>query len=150
MNRIVKLAAAVAVAGGYCLGMGAVGYNFASAQGDGISEPFFGLYRHDGDTPVEYNLYLSGATEAMFEGLYTGSGIVVCNDLDPYTIVFTPSDFNLGQENFYFTFTKWSKFYGDHFVAQKGIIEIGGYIGADKEHDNRKRAIISGNEYIRR
>lgn len=149
MNKIVKWASVCIVLIGYCLGMGFAGFNVAMAQGDGISQPYFGRYRYKGEQITRYNLYLNSATDAKFEGKLKGYGTIACGNLDPNSITFAPNDLYVGAENFNFKFRKWSRLIGDGFVAETGSIEVGGYIGVDKENGNRKRAIIYLDEYIR-
>ncbi len=149
MNKIVKLATIVVIMVGYFLGMAVAGFNVAMAQGDGISQPYFGRYRFQGMQITSYNLYLNSATDAMFEGKYDGHGTIACGDLDPNSIVFAPNDLFIGAENFDFTFRRWSRLINDDFVPEIGYIHLVGYIGVDKENGYRKRALISSDEYIR-
>ncbi|MGN0678092.1 MAG: hypothetical protein ACI4JS_00340 [Oscillospiraceae bacterium] len=149
MNRMVKWASIIAIMVGYFFGMAVAGFNVANAQGDGISQPFFGKYNLDGLEVTSDCLYLRAATTSSFEGYYQGYGTVACSNMGTDYLLFNPDSGLIGGENFVFRYHTWSRLVGDSFVPQSGSIDVMGYIRTDTSDGNKKKARICHKEYIR-
>lgn len=148
IKKIISVSSIIVFSIGYCLGMGAAGYNIASAQERGIASDYYGPYYLDRDRQSPYWLNIISMENVVFRGQYDGYGMIACSNIDPNNISFSPNEFYIGADNFHFEFRNWAKLIGDGYVPQAGRFDLNGAIGIDRRDGWLKKARISLNYYV--